>query len=123
MGVDAEEAGEDNAALQELFSTRARILTSGFTRRRDRQRGLGYRLRYDVVDTNFIARILASFAAVGIFTGKDSTGAQQETPTYTTAAATMAVHIPHAARGGEWILRIFNATLERPMDLIVGDNC
>jgi predicted aspartyl protease len=75
-----------------------------------------------VVDTNFIARTPGFFPAAGTSTGTDVTGAQQETPMYMMAAATIGGHTFPTQRVAAVDLSRVNATLERPMDLIVGYN-
>jgi len=75
-----------------------------------------------VVDTNFIARTPGFFPAAGQSTGTDSTGAQQETPMYLMAAATIGGYTFPTQRVAAVDLSRVNATLERPMDLIVGYN-
>jgi Aspartyl protease len=75
-----------------------------------------------VVDTNFIARTPGFFPAAGQSTGTDSTGAQQETPMYLMAAATIGGYTFPTQRVAAVDLSQVNATLERPMDLIVGYN-
>jgi gag-polyprotein putative aspartyl protease len=75
-----------------------------------------------VVDTNFIARTPGFFPAAGQSIGTDSTGAQQETPMYLMAAATIGGHTFPTQRVAAVNLSQVNATLERPMDLIVGYN-
>jgi hypothetical protein len=121
--VDAEEAGEDNAAFEELFlDSRAHpyvpvqlgdVIASAVW---DTGSGM------TVVDTNFIARTPGFFPAVGTSTGTDSTGAQQETPMYMMAAATIGGYTFPTQRVAAVDLAHINATLERPMDLIVGYN-
>jgi predicted aspartyl protease len=75
-----------------------------------------------VVDTNFVARTPGFFPAAGYSTGTDSTGAQQETPMYVMAAATIGGYTFPTQRVAAVDLSHVNATLERPMDLIVGYN-
>lgn len=75
-----------------------------------------------VVDTNFVARTPGFFPAAGQSTGTDSTGAQQETPMYVMAAATIGGYTFPTQRVAAVDLARVNATLERPMDLIVGYN-
>jgi hypothetical protein len=75
-----------------------------------------------VVDTNFIARTPGFFPAAGQSIGTDSTGAQQETPMYMMAAATIGGYTFPTQRVAAVDLARVNATLERPMDLIVGYN-
>jgi predicted aspartyl protease len=75
-----------------------------------------------VVDTNFIARTPGFFPAAGQSTGTDSTGARQETPMYMMAAATIGGYTFPTQRVAAVDLARVNATLERPMDLIVGYN-
>jgi Aspartyl protease len=75
-----------------------------------------------VVDTNFIARTPGFFPAAGQTIGADSTGAQQETALYVMAAATIGGYTFPTQRVAAVDLSRVNATLERPMDLIVGYN-
>jgi predicted aspartyl protease len=75
-----------------------------------------------VVDTNFVARTPGFFPAAGTSTGTDSTGAQQETPMYVMAVATIGGYTFPTQRVAAVDLSQVNATLERPMDLIVGYN-
>jgi predicted aspartyl protease len=121
--VDEGEAEEDSAVFEELFLG---------------QRGHPYvpvqlgdviasavwdtGASMTVVDTNFIARTPGFFPAAGHSTGTDSTGAQQETPMYMMAAATIGGYTFPTQRVAAVDLSRLNATLERPMDLIVGYN-
>jgi predicted aspartyl protease len=75
-----------------------------------------------IVDTNFVARTPGFFPSAGSSIGTDSTGAQQETPMYVMAAATIGGYTFPTQRVAAVDLSHVNATLERPMDLIVGYN-
>jgi hypothetical protein len=73
-----------------------------------------------VADTSFIERLPASFQPIGDTTGTDSKGAEQETPMYRMAATIIGGQLfsPHTVAGVD--LARVNATLEVPMDLILG---
>jgi hypothetical protein len=75
-----------------------------------------------VVDTNFIARTPGFFPSAGTSVGTDATGAQQETPMYVMAAVTIGGYTFPTQRVAGVDLSHVNATLERPMDLVVGYN-
>jgi hypothetical protein len=121
--VDAKDAGEDHAAFEELFLGQrghpyvpvrlGDVIASAVW---DTGSGM------TVVDTNFVERTPGFFPAAGQSTGTDSTGAQQETPMYIMAAATIGGYTFPTQRVAAVDLSRLNATLERPMDLIVGYN-
>ena len=75
-----------------------------------------------VVNTNFIARHPALFRRVGESTGRDATGFEMDTPTFIMEESVIGEHTfpPHKVVGVD--LSVVNATLERPMDLILGYN-
>jgi hypothetical protein len=118
-----EDAGEGGAAFEELFLDQrahpyisVRLGDVIATAVWDTGSGM------TVVDTNFIARAPGFFAAAGQSTGTDSTGAQQETPMYMMAAATIGGYTFPTQRVAAIDLSRVNATLERPMDLGIGYN-
>jgi hypothetical protein len=121
--VDAEDAEEDDTPFEELFLGQrghpyVPLRLGDVTANAVWDTGSGM----TVVDTNFIARTPGFFPAVGQSTGTDSTGAQQETPMYVMAAATIGGYTFPTQRVAAVDLSRLNATLERPMDLIVGYN-
>jgi predicted aspartyl protease len=73
-----------------------------------------------VVDTNFIDNHPALFQTAGQSTGTDSTGASVETPMFLMAECTIGGSIFPAQRVAGVDLAMVNATLEMPMDLILG---
>jgi hypothetical protein len=75
-----------------------------------------------VVDTTFIDNHLSVFEQVGSSTGTDSTGSQMETPMFLMAECVIGNHRFPPQRVAAVDLSHVNATLELPMDLIVGYN-
>lgn len=75
-----------------------------------------------VADMNFVQRYPEFFQQVGHSVGTDSTGATMETPMFLMSEATMGDRVfpPHKVAGVD--LSHINATIERPMDLILGYN-
>lgn len=73
-----------------------------------------------VADLNFIQRQPTFFAEAGYSTGTDATGAQVQTPMFTMSSANIGGHLfpPHRIAAVD--LSRINATLETPMDLIIG---
>jgi hypothetical protein len=73
-----------------------------------------------IVDTNFIKRVPAFFREVGESTGRDSTGAEMETPMFIMSTTMIggAAFAPHKVAGVD--LSHVNSTVEIPMDLILG---
>jgi predicted aspartyl protease len=73
-----------------------------------------------IVDMNFINAHPAFFQPAGHSTGTDSTGAQMETPMYMIAAPVIGgvTFSPHRVAGVD--LSPVNATIDVPMDLILG---
>ncbi len=123
VDVDENGAGDDGAAFEELFlDSRAHpyvpVQLGDVTASAVWDTGASM----TVVDTNFVARTPGFFPAAGSSTGTDSTGAQQETPMYMMAAATIGGYTFPTQRVAAVDLSYVNATLERPMDLIVGYN-
>jgi hypothetical protein len=123
VGVDMEDAGEDNGPFEELFLGRRAhpyvpIQLGDVTASAVWDTGASM----TVVDTNFVVRAPGFFPAVGTSTGTDSTGAQQETPMYMMAAATIGGYTFPTQRVAAVNLARLNATLERSMDLIIGYN-
>ncbi len=75
-----------------------------------------------VVDANFIAQHPDSFEPAGQSTGTDSTGFQMETPMFRMAPAVIGGRSFPAQRVASVDLGRVNATLDLPMDLILGYN-
>ncbi len=73
-----------------------------------------------IVDTNFVQKNPACFQESGQSSGTDSSGATMETPMFVMAATTIGgiAFPPHKVAGVD--LSQVNATLEVPMDLILG---
>ena len=73
-----------------------------------------------IVDTNFVRKYPELFQAVGQSTGTDATGAQMETPMFRMTELVIGGQsfAPHRAAGVD--LTAVNATLEVPMELILG---
>ena len=73
-----------------------------------------------VADLGFIRRHPAYFREVGRSHGTDATGATMQTPTFVMEATTIGVWAlpPHAVAGVD--LSRVNATIEMPMDLVLG---
>jgi hypothetical protein len=73
-----------------------------------------------VVDLNFIREHPAFFRDAGQSHGTDSTGARMETPMFVMSGATLGNHAfpPHTVAGVD--LSRVNATIETPMDVILG---
>ncbi len=75
-----------------------------------------------LADLNFVQRAPSLFEAAGQSTGTDSTGASQETPMFRMAACTIGGHAFAPITVAAVDLGQINATLSRPMDLILGYN-
>ncbi|HEX3051495.1 MAG TPA: retropepsin-like aspartic protease [Aggregatilineaceae bacterium] len=75
-----------------------------------------------VVDTNFIERYPALFQSVGQSTGTDATGTRVETPMFVMAACRIGGRAFPACRVAGVDLSHVNASIEIPMDLILGYN-
>ncbi len=73
-----------------------------------------------IVDLNFVQAHPDLFEAAGHSTGTDSTGAQVQTPSFTMAATRIGGHDFPPLRVAGVDLAAVNATLEVPMDLILG---
>lgn len=73
-----------------------------------------------VADLNFITQHPGSFRHAGQSRGTDATGATRETPMFTMAATTIGSKVfpPHTVAGVD--LAPVNATIDAPMDLILG---
>lgn len=73
-----------------------------------------------IVDMSLIEELPALFEEVGQSSGTDSTGAQLETPIFVMAGATIggSVFPPHRVAGVD--LSFVNASIDVPMDLILG---
>ncbi len=73
-----------------------------------------------IVDLAFVKKHPGAFQEVGQSTGTDATGAQMETPMFVMAATTIGgcEFPPHRAAGVD--LSAVNATLDVPMDMILG---
>jgi hypothetical protein len=73
-----------------------------------------------IADLNFINRQSAFFAEAGHSTGTDATGAQAETAMFMMSSASIGGYLfpPHRVAGVD--LSGANATLDMPMDLIIG---
>jgi len=121
--TDEDGVEEDTAAFEEMFlDQRAHpwvpVQLGGVTANAVWDTGASI----TIVDAGFVARQPGLFQAAGQSTGTDSTGAQQETPMYVMAASVIGGQTFHAQRVAAVDLAQVNATLERPMDLIVGYN-
>jgi len=75
-----------------------------------------------VADVGFIHAHLATFEQIGTSTGTDSTGAQMETPMFLMAESVIGGHHFARQKVAAVDLSHVNATIERPMDLILGYN-
>ncbi len=75
-----------------------------------------------VVDLGFIRQYPALFEPAGQSSGTDSTGAQLQTPMYTMAASTIERYALPPLRVAGVDLSAVNATIEIPMDAILGYN-
>lgn len=73
-----------------------------------------------VVDRAFLDRSAAYFTPAGQSTGTDARGTQVETPMFIMSAATMGGYVFPPHRVAVVDLAPVNASLERPMDLILG---
>ncbi|MGH7764818.1 MAG: aspartyl protease family protein [Candidatus Dormibacteraceae bacterium] len=75
-----------------------------------------------IVDTNFITTQPAWFLRAGESSGTDSTGANLESPMFTMTGAMIGGHFfkPHRVAGVD--LSSVNATIEVPMDMVLGYN-
>jgi hypothetical protein len=75
-----------------------------------------------VADASFIEHHPTHFQAVGYSTGTDSTGAEQQTPMFVMTGATIGGHSFAPQKVASVDLSAVNATIEAPMDLILGYN-
>lgn len=75
-----------------------------------------------VVDSNFVARHPELFQDAGHSTGTDSTGTEMQTPMYMMAASVIGGHQFAPQKVAAVDLAPVNATIEIPMDVIVGYN-
>lgn len=75
-----------------------------------------------LVDLNFVNRLPDFFEEVGVDTGTDAAGMQQETPVFMMVPITLGGRVFPSQRVVGVDLSAVNARIERPMDLILGYN-